>query len=250
MNWRNRLLCGFTLAVLMSGVMSVFQTLQGDFVAAAALIILAAILDAFDGTLARFLKATSEFGARLDTYVDTVSFGVAPAVLMYGAVCRDWGLWGYVVAGAIVIAGVLRFTRGCEAETEDPSKHCFRGLPIPVSASWMALLVLRLRTDAIDQGHALTQLGGALTLLMWVCAVVFVALQLSNVTYTKPTRTMLLVALGITIPAMLIFGRPRLIFCLATGVTLLLYVVVVPLRDRRQALADAAAEDAEAPLSS
>ena len=223
MTWRQRFLSLFTLGIVCLGAGAIFQTLEGNSVLAAQMIILAAILDGFDGTLARALRATSDFGERLDTYGDCISFGVAPAVLAYQVMWRDYGYWGIAAALAIVISGVLRFTRGCSFHSPG-AQHVFRGLPIPVCASWIATYIVMAERELLDLPW-LTVPRGVLAVVFWVPAFAFLLLQVSNVPYVKPSKERLGTAMGITILAMAITGHAQATFYICMALTLATYVV-------------------------
>jgi len=243
MRLRHIALTAFTLTVLMLGSSAILLAFEEEYVLAAQFIILAAILDGFDGTLARLLRAETQFGERLDTYIDCISFGVAPAALTYQLMWKDYGLWGKVAALVIILSGVLRFSRGCSA----PSKryrHLFRGLPIPVSATWIAVFVLIVEKDLLDiPGLAIDR--SAVTVFFWAFAFAFLLLQVSNVRYLKPSRRQLSIALSVTFAAMILTGQPRQAFCLTTAVSVLAYVIGGLLRHRELAAGETAAEDEE-----
>lgn len=223
MKIRQAILTAFTLGILIFGACAVLFGADGQFVMAAQFIILAAILDGFDGTLARALRAESAFGERLDTYADCVSFGVAPAVLTYMLMWRDYGLWGLAAALAIIVSGVLRFSRGCSVASRR-YRHLFRGLPIPVSATWIGVYVLMVEQNLLDWPGPVVD-HGVLTVAFWVPAFAFLLLQVSNVRYLKPSRRQLATALSATVALMLVLGHPTLGFCLGTAASVLLYVI-------------------------
>ncbi len=213
--------CGLTVGVLALGVAAILAAIADDIFLAAELIVLAAILDGFDGTLARLLRAESRFGERLDTYVDVVAFGLAPAVASYAALWADYGWWGGAAAFLIVLSGVLRFSRGCSYPSR-PGRHVFRGLPIPVSATWIAVTLLVMEKDlleviAIDRGAALV--------VSWVIAFGLLVLQVSNVRYLKPSRRHLRTAMLVALALMAVTGYPLTVFCLGTAASLFVYVV-------------------------
>jgi CDP-diacylglycerol--serine O-phosphatidyltransferase len=184
MNWRHGFLTGFTFTILLVGMRAILCAVDGNCVLAAGLIIIAASLDGLDGTLARRLGGATDFGARLDTYVDTVCFGVAPGVVLYRMLLADLPLVATGVAFVTVCVGVLRFTRGCDMEGEG-EHHVFRGLPIPIPAVWIALLTLATQTSALGLEHS-GVLFGSVSVFMWVFAGLFLFLEVSNVRYEKP----------------------------------------------------------------
>lgn len=223
MTAKQKFLTVFTLGILCLGAGAILQTLEGNYVLAAQMIILAAILDGFDGTLARAIGGASDFGERLDSYVDTVSFGVAPAMLSYQVMWRDYGYWGIAAALAIVISGVLRFTRGCSLHSPS-AKHVFRGLPIPVCASWIATFVVIAERELLDT-PAFTVPKAVLAVVFWVPALAFLVLQVSNVPYFKPSKERLGISMAITVAAMVVTGHPAASFYVCMMLTLATYAV-------------------------
>ncbi len=124
------------------GFLSIIYSIKGKLYQAALFIFLAAIFDWLDGRAARFFKASSQFGAELDSLSDAISFGVAPSILAY-----QWGLSGFgtfsnVVCSVYTLSGILRLARfNVMAGTKIASKY-FIGLPIPMAASSIFSLVL------------------------------------------------------------------------------------------------------------
>ncbi|HNU84176.1 MAG TPA: CDP-alcohol phosphatidyltransferase family protein, partial [Thermoanaerobaculia bacterium] len=98
------LITGTNIAI---GFCSMLAAAQGRFDTAVHLLLIALFCDLFDGLLARLLKATSRFGQQLDSLSDAISFGAAPALLVYLAILHELGTAGVVVAVAFLLAGVL-----------------------------------------------------------------------------------------------------------------------------------------------
>ena len=114
--------------------------MQGKFFGASVAIIVAAVIDALDGRVARLTKTTSEFGVEFDSMADVVSFGVAPAVLAYNWALQGFGRIGWIVAFAYLICGVLRLARfNTRCKTVEP--RFFLGLPIPAAGLFVATSV-------------------------------------------------------------------------------------------------------------
>lgn len=114
----------------LSGVLSIFMALDGQYLIAACLILLGAIFDLFDGRVARKLNMASEFGVQLDSLCDVVSFVVAPAVFAFAVLDSAW--YVNVLLAFYVVAGVLRLARYNVTGTTDGGKY-FEGVPVPVS---------------------------------------------------------------------------------------------------------------------
>ncbi len=137
--------CGFLSIVFASHP-------QPNFRLASIMIIAAAVFDMLDGIVARILGTSSRFGVELDSLSDVVSFGAAPAFLIYQAYAFQLGGWGIVLSSLLLIFGALRLAR-FNIQVEDlNTKGDFKGLPIPLSALTIALFVLSFyHTDRIIQ---------------------------------------------------------------------------------------------------
>lgn len=226
MKWRRNIPTCITLGILLLGFHSILKSIAGEFVPAAQFIVLAAILDGLDGEVARLFRGITNFGARLDTYVDTISFGAAPAVLVYQAMWQDYGMWGTVVVSFIVIAAVIRFAR-YDYKQSRVGHHTFRGLPIPVSGVWMAMYVILTESNTLAEGKFFLD-HGPLALVMWACTFAFLILQVSRVRYAKPTKEVIGFGLLATVVLMAVMGRPVLAFCIGTCVGLCFFAFAVP----------------------
>jgi len=140
----NVLASAITTLNLYCGIASIFAAIEGNFNRAAYWIFAAIVLDTLDGTVARITKSVSEFGKQLDSLCDVVSFGVAPAVLIYkvylpleeNAVSR----FGGVMAIIYVICAALRLARFNVYQSE--IREYFIGLPSPAAAVTIASFVL------------------------------------------------------------------------------------------------------------
>ena len=127
-----------TLLALCAGITAIRLGLEGRFELAVAAIIVAIVLDAVDGRLARFLKGTTKFGAELDSLADFVNFGVAPAVLIYIWSLQELRNLGWIVALGLAVCCALRLAR-FNVAIEDPDQPAwmggfFTGIPAPAGA--------------------------------------------------------------------------------------------------------------------
>ena len=131
----------FTVGNLFCGYLSLWCSIRGTFELAAVLIIVAGVLDALDGRIARMTNSTSEFGEQYDSLADLVSFGVAPAVLAYSWGLADFHRLGWAASFFFVACGSMRLARfNIQAHVVD--KRYFVGLPIPAAAGTVATIVL------------------------------------------------------------------------------------------------------------
>lgn len=122
------------------GMASLIMTYNDRFVPAAILIFFAVFFDAMDGKAARHLGGGSEFGEQLDSLADAISFGVAPAFLVYAAhIGTEGGLMGALAISFYVLCGVLRLAR---FNVSHVPTGPFQGLPIPAAGLTLASLVM------------------------------------------------------------------------------------------------------------
>ena len=128
-----------TALALCSGVTSIRYTMQEDWVKAVICIFLAAFFDGLDGRVARMLKGSSKFGAELDSLSDFVSFGVAPALLMYQWTLFDLPKFGWFFCLMFSIGMAMRLARFNTMLDEEPQPeywhHFFVGVPAPAAAA-------------------------------------------------------------------------------------------------------------------
>ncbi|MCX7906860.1 MAG: CDP-diacylglycerol--serine O-phosphatidyltransferase [Bacteroidetes bacterium] len=131
----------FTLLNLLSGFFAILQVHQGQLVAAAWLIALAGLFDALDGMMARLMRSASDFGVQLDSLCDVVSFGVAPAFLVYEFALYQMRELGMLLASLPAVTGAVRLAR-FNVQLVGYEKDYFRGLPIPAQALFLAAFVV------------------------------------------------------------------------------------------------------------
>ena len=141
----------FTVGNLFCGYLSIWASIRGTFERAAALVIVAAVLDALDGRIARLTNSTSQFGEEYDSLADLVSFGVAPAVLAYSWGLADFSRLGWMASFLFVVCGSMRLAR-FNIQTKVTDKRYFVGLPIPAAAATIVTLVLATPDKLVDRG--------------------------------------------------------------------------------------------------
>jgi len=129
----------FTSAGLFAGFYAIMQSRLGHFEAACLGIYVALIMDIVDGRLARLTNTMSEFGSQYDSLADMVSFGVAPALVVYEFALASHGRAGSLVAFVFVACAALRLARFNVQTVND--KRYFLGLPSPGAAGLMASVV-------------------------------------------------------------------------------------------------------------
>lgn len=129
-----------TTGNLISGIIAIIMAFDGHLITAGLLIFCATIFDAFDGKVARYFGSSSSFGLQYDSLADMVSFGVAPAMVVYAFAFRDLGIPGLLVTLVPIVAAAVRLARF--NVTADGKAHDFIGLSSPLHACLMAALVL------------------------------------------------------------------------------------------------------------
>jgi CDP-diacylglycerol--serine O-phosphatidyltransferase len=216
-----------TAAALCSGLTGIRFAIAGDFEKAVQAVILAGVLDGIDGRAARMLKAQSRFGAELDSLADSISFGVAPALIVYLWSLRELPSFGWIAALAFAICCVLRLARfNSRLDTlEQPHKQAgfLTGVPAPVGAGLAFLpIYLWLATS-------MPQFANPVGVGVWMLLIAF--LMISNLpTFSwsrvrPPThlRIGLLALIGILMAALL--TEPWMTLA---GITLV-YLALIPL---------------------
>lgn len=129
-----------TSGSVLCGVSSLIMTYHGNLIPAAVLICFAVVFDVMDGRVARTLGGSSAFGVELDSLADAISFGVAPALLMYATyIGIQGGLWGVLASAFFALCGVLRLAR---FNVSNAPSDAFSGLPIPAAGLTLAAFVI------------------------------------------------------------------------------------------------------------
>ena len=127
----------FTTAALFGGFFAIVQAMNLRFEAAAIAIFVAMVLDGMDGRVARMTNTQSAFGEQYDSLSDMVSFGVAPALVMYEWVLKDLGRWGWLAAFVYCAGAALRLAR-FNTNIGSVDKRFFQGMPSPAAAALIA----------------------------------------------------------------------------------------------------------------
>jgi CDP-diacylglycerol--serine O-phosphatidyltransferase len=171
----------FTALSLLLGLGSIVTTQVGDLEFAAWLIVWCGLLDTMDGVAARLLKATSSFGAEFDSMADLVSFGVAPAVLVFNAGLQIAGVeldsgqfWVLLTScGVFVLAGAMRLAR-FNLNTDKPRTGWFIGVPITAAGGGLvsSMILVLIRHEDVS---GVLPLHLYLPVLMFVLAILMVS---------------------------------------------------------------------------
>jgi CDP-diacylglycerol--serine O-phosphatidyltransferase len=216
----------FTLANLFFGIWSMVLAWQGQFYRASWFIVIAGVLDMLDGAMARVSRTGTRFGAELDSLVDVVSFGVAPAMLTYLWFFSNQGQYAWVFGYAFIVCVALRLAR---YNVQPPGEHkaTFSGLPSPAAGMTLATYYPFTRTSFYQS---------ELASLPWSQIMVFLTIALSlamvsNIRYARVPRIgfrtrrgLLGLAVNFTILGFGIWERD--IFFFPLGITYLTYGLV------------------------
>ena len=130
----------FTTAALFAGFYAIVQAMNGRFEYSAVAIFVAMVLDGLDGRIARLTHTQSEFGAEYDSLSDMISFGAAPALVIYEWALKGMGKWGWIAAFIYCTCAALRLAR-FNTKIGVSDKRFFQGLPSPAAAALIAGLV-------------------------------------------------------------------------------------------------------------
>src|SRR5262245_11755384 len=230
----------FTIASLFSGFYAIVQAMNGRFEYAAMAILVAMVFDGLDGRIARFTRTQSAFGAELDSLSDMVSFGVAPALVVYVWSLQDFarikdivmlGPWltnklGWIAAFIYCACAALRLAR-FNTQLEVADKRFFQGLPSPAAACVIAGMVWALNEYQIR--------GADVRWLAW-CLTVFAGLTMvSNLKYysgkdinlRKSVSFPVVVAIALSVVALMAVSStlPEMLFILFLCYALSGYVI-------------------------
>src|SRR5246500_2283072 len=152
----------FTTGALFAGFFPIVQGMTGRFDQAAIAIFVAMVLDGLDGRVARLTKTQSAFGAEYDSLSDMVSFGAAPALVVYEWSLRGLGKLGWIAAFVYCAGAALRLAR-FNTNIEVVDKRFFQGLPSPAAAAMVAGYILMM-DDLQVAGVSLPWVSWAITL--------------------------------------------------------------------------------------
>jgi CDP-diacylglycerol---serine O-phosphatidyltransferase len=142
----------FTTLGLFAGFYAIVQGMNHDFERAAIAIFMAMVLDGLDGRVARLTRTQSAFGAEYDSLADMVSFGAAPALVMYEWALRDMGRIGWIAAFVYCVGAALRLAR-FNTQLSVADKRWFTGLPSPAAAALVAGMIWVLNDYQVKGGQ-------------------------------------------------------------------------------------------------
>jgi CDP-diacylglycerol--serine O-phosphatidyltransferase len=203
-----------TAASFFCGFYSMIASIQNDYYTAAWVILLAAFFDGLDGRIARATGSATHFGVEFDSLSDLISFGAAPAILMYNWALQPFGRIGWMAAFLFALCGALRLAR-FNTQSSEVLKDKFVGLPIPVAGGLLATIVLLTR-GALD-------LDRAPAVLIVITVYLAALLMVSNIPY----RSFKKMDLKRKKPFHMLVGALLLVFVIAQFPHHLLFAITV-----------------------
>lgn len=216
-----------TAAALCSGLTGIRFAIAGDFEKSVQAVILAGLLDGIDGRAARLLRAQTRFGAELDSLADSISFGVAPALIVYLWTLHQVPSFGWMAALAFAICCVLRLARfNARLDMLDqPHKDAgfLTGVPAPLGAGLAFLpLYLWIATGRSEFGNP-----ALVSLWMVLCAFLMISsiptLGWSRLRPPTHLRLGVIALVGLTMAALLTEPWPTLV------VVTIVYLLLIPI---------------------
>ena len=215
-----------TLGGVCLGISSIKFSIDGNFNLAVILILLAAILDALDGRVARLIKGTSEFGKELDSLTDFVSFGIAPVLILYFWELNNYGKLGWAIALIYSVCCVLRLARFNLTKNENDHEwknNFFEGVPSPAGG----LLILTPLIYELTEFNLNLDIKSFTPFLTVLIALLLVSKiptpSLKKISISSKTTVFLLLSAGIIFIALLFYTFETLL------VFSFIYLISVPL---------------------
>ncbi len=216
-----------TLSALFAGFYAIVMAMNGRFDQAAIGVFAAAVLDSLDGRVARMTNSQSAFGEQMDSLCDMVSFGAAPALIVYEWALTDLGKAGWIPAFVYIAGAALRLAR-FNVNIAVVDKRFFQGLPSPAAAA-LVMGLIWMMDDAGFKGVAkipwLSGLAFGVTLfagLSMVTNAPFYSFKAVGGKHTVPFVVIVAIALGI---AIINLDPPRVLFAMFCAYGLSGYVV-------------------------
>ena len=197
-----------TIGGVCLGISSIKFSIEGNYSLAVTLILLAAILDALDGRIARLIKGTSDFGKELDSLTDFVSFGIAPVFLLYFWELNQYGKLGWAITLIYSVCCVLRLARFNLTkldETQEWKNNFFEGIPSP-AGGLLILMPLIYELTNLNFGLDIKNTAPYLTTIVAILLVSKIpTFALKKISISSKTTVFLLLAIGIIFISMLFY---------------------------------------------
>ncbi len=217
-----------TVVAICAGLSAIRMAIEARFETAVTLLLIAAFLDGIDGRIARMLKATTKFGAQMDSLADVINFGVAPALVLYVYLLDQARSAGWIAALLFAIACGLRLARFnvLDEDTERPAwqSEYFVGVPAPAGAVVVLLPIYLVLAGVVTIGPQAAFFGAVYTIL-----IAFLLVSRLPVYSGKRIRiareNVTLVLLGVVFVMLLLFTYPWQTLTISVA----LYLVSLPL---------------------
>jgi len=214
-----------TLAGVCLGISSIKFSIDGNYSLAVIFILLAAILDALDGRIARLIKGTSEFGKELDSLTDFVSFGIAPAFILYFWELNNYGKLGWAITLIYSVCCVLRLARFNLTKIDDRQlwkSNYFEGVPSPAGGI-LILIPLIFELSGLNLDFNIKNLTPYFTILISILLVSKIpTLSLKKISISPKATVFILLGIGTIFISLLYYTFETL---LAFG---LVYLISIP----------------------
>ena len=226
-----------TLGGVCLGISSIKFSIDGNFNLAVIFILLASILDALDGRIARLIKGTSEFGKELDSLTDFVSFGIAPVFILYFWELSNYGKLGWTIALIYSVCCVLRLARFNLTkinEQQDWKNNFFEGVPSP-AGGLLILLPLIYELSNLKLNFDLRGITPYLTILVALLLVSKLpTLSLKRISISSKTTIFLLLGIGMIFIALLFYTfKTLLIFCFVYLISIPVSILIFKKQQRK-----------------
>ena len=214
-----------TLGGVCLGISSIKFSIDGNYSLAVIFILLAAILDALDGRIARLIKGTSELGKELDSLTDFVSFGIAPVFILYFWELNNYGKLGWAITLIYSVCCVLRLARFNLTKIDDQQlwkSNYFEGVPSPAGGI-LILMPLIFELADLNLNFNIKNLTPYFTILIAILMVSkFPTLSLKKISISPKATVFILLAIGIIFISLLYFTFETLL-CFG-----LVYLILIP----------------------
>jgi len=214
-----------TLGGVCLGISSIKFSIDGNYSLAVIFILLAAILDALDGRIARLIKGTSEFGKELDSLTDFVSFGIAPVFVLYFWELNNYGKLGWAITLIYSVCCVLRLARFNLTKIDDQQlwkSNYFEGVPSPAGGI-LILIPLIFELSGLNLDFNIKNLTPYFTILIAILMVSKIpTLSLKKISISPKATVFILLGIGTIFISLLYYTFQTL---LAFG---LVYLISIP----------------------
>jgi len=213
----------FTTLNLFAGFYAIVQGMNHEYEKASVAIFIAMVLDSIDGRVARLTRTQSAFGAQYDSLADMVSFGAAPALIVYEWALRGMGRIGWIAAFVYCAGAALRLAR-FNTNIDVIDKRYFQGLPSPMAAALLAGLVWIFDDLGIDRELWLSIIAWLFTMfagITMVTNVPFYSFKEFNVKKAVPFWMVAVFAAGFAVISL----QPSVVLFLVFGYAVSGYVL-------------------------